>query len=230
MRWLLLTVILFLSGCQAQGPASDTFGLRFRWLSYVQGDDILAQCQPGAPARIRLIYNAIFTEEVRTFDLTAVDQGATLMATRLWRGSSAITLRNGSLSGAVDPAQSGEAYLGPDETRAIVEALDASGFYDLPPDGLLLRSDDFFWVGSACIDGNFIVQAYPKDEFGRIQFAGLLASLDPIQRPLPVAHPLDLPPLNAVNVGGPTRAKDDPGALFYRIDVKNGRFVANWRT
>ncbi len=230
MRWLVLCSILFLAGCPAQGPADDTFNLRFRWLSYVQGDDILAQCTPGAPARIRLVYNAIFTEEVRTFDLTAVDQGATSMATRLWRGSSAITLREGKLSSALDPADVGEAYIGPEETRAIVNALDASGFYEPPPNGLLLRSDDFFWVGMACIDGEFMVQAYPKDQFGRIRFADLLAQLDPIQKSLPQARPLDLPPLNSVGSGVPLRQKDDLEELYYRIDVKDDRLVANWRT
>lgn len=230
MKWLVLCSIVLLAGCAAQGPADDTFNLRFRWLSYVQGDDIEAQCAPGAPARIRLIYNAIFTEEVRTFDLTAVDQGATSMATRMWRGSSAITLKDGRIGSAIDPANSGEAYVGPEETRAIVEALDASGFYEPPPNGLLLRSDDYFWVGAACIDGVFMVQAYPFDQFDRIRFAGLLAELDPIQRPLPPAKKLDLPPLNAVGSGVPLRQQDDPSALYYRIDVKDDRLVANWRT
>ncbi len=228
MRWLVLCSALLLAGCPAQGPADDTFNFRLRWLSYVQGNDIQEQCTPGSPARIRLIYNAIFTDETRTFDLTAVDQGATLMRTRLWRGTSTITLRSGSLTGAIDPAGEGEAYIGPEETRAIVEALDASGFYGPPPNGLLLRSDDFFWVGSACIDGVFMVQAYPKDQFGRIQFAQLLASLDPIQRPLPVARELSLPPLNSLGAGNPQQDKDDSGALYYRIDVIDNLLVANW--
>lgn len=228
MRWLALCSILLLAGCPAQGPADDTFNFRFRLLSYLEGDDIKEQCAPGSPARIRLFYNAIFTEEVRTFDLTAVDQGATSMKTRLWRGSATITLRDGSFTGAVDPAGEGEAYIGPEETRAIVAALDASGFYQPPPNGLLLRSDDFFWVGAACIDGVFLVQAYPKDQFNRIRFAELLAGLDPIQRPLPVPRALHLPPLNSLGAGNPQQDKGESGDLFFRIDVEDNLLVANW--
>ncbi|MEM7122946.1 MAG: hypothetical protein AAF563_16825 [Pseudomonadota bacterium] len=228
MRWLVLCSALLLAGCPAQGPADDTFNFRFRWLSYVQGNDIQEQCTPGSPARIRLIYNAIFTEETRTFDLTAVDQGATQMTTRLWRGTDTITLRSGSFLGAVDPAGEGDAYIDPEGTRAIVAALDASGFYGPPPNGLMLRSDDYFWVGSACIDGVFMVQAYPKDQFDRIAFAQLLASFDPIQRPLPVPRALDLPPLNSLGTGNPQQDRDEPSALFYRIDVTDNLLVANW--
>ena len=106
--------------------------------------------------------------------------------------------------------------------------MDASGFYGPPPNGLLLRSDDFFWIGSACIDGVFMVQAYPKDQFGRIRFAELLADLDPIQRPLPVPRALDLPPLNSLGAGNRRQDKDDSSDLYYRIDVRDNLLVANW--
>ena len=229
MRWIVAVVALLLVDCSAQGPATNTFVMRSQWLSYVQGDDITALCEPGAPARIRLIYNAIYTEEVRTFDLTAIDQGATSMATRRWRGDSAITLRNGSFEGSMAPEE-GEAFTGPDDTRAIVEALDASGFYTAPPDGLTLRSDDFFWVGSACIDGVFMIQTYPKNRFGEITFASLLANFDPISASLPVARELDLRPMNSVHAGPPQHSNSDSTSLFYRIDVRDGLLVANWRT
>jgi len=230
MKWIAAALMgLTLAGCAAKGPATNTFVMRYQWLDYVQGEDIKALCEAGAPARIRLIYNAIFTEEVRTYDLTAVDQGATSMATRRWRGDSAITLRAGSLEGAMAP-QEGEAYIGPADTQAIVEALDASGFYAPPPDGLVLRSDDFFWVGSACIDGVFMVQAYPKSRFADIRFAGLLSQFDPIPEPLPVPRELDLPPMNSVYAGAPQSSNSNSTELFYRVDVRDGLLVANWRT
>jgi len=229
MRWLFLLLTLTVVACTSKGPVDNTFVMRFQWLSYVEGQDIQELCEPGAPARVRLIYNAIFTEEVRTYDLTAVDQGSTLMATRRWTGSDAIVLRGGSLAGSMEPQQ-GEVYVGPEDTRAIVAALDASGFYGPPPEGAVLRSDDYFWVGTACIDGVFMVQAYPKDRFGQIQFAGLLAGFDPIKAPLPVPRPLDLPPMNSVHGGPPQHSNNDSTSLFYRVDVRDGRLVANWRT
>jgi hypothetical protein len=230
MKWFAVALLTFvLAGCAAQGPATNTFVMRYQWLNYIQGEDIKALCEPGATARVRLIYNAIFTEEVRTYDLTAVDQGATSMATRRWTGESAITLRGGSFEGSMAP-QEGEAYIGPADTQAIVAALDASGFYAPPPEGLVLRSDDFFWAGSACIDGVFMVQAYPKERFADIMFAGLLAQFDPIQDPLPEPRDLDLPPMNSVHAGSPQRSSDDASVLYYRVDVRDGLLVANWRS
>src|SRR5476651_878925 len=39
------------------------------WFGYVGGDDIRAACQPGTRSHIRLIYNALWEEQVRIYDL-----------------------------------------------------------------------------------------------------------------------------------------------------------------
>ena len=39
------------------------------WFSYVAGDDIRAACRPGGRNRIRLVYNALWEEQVRTYEI-----------------------------------------------------------------------------------------------------------------------------------------------------------------
>ena len=45
------------------------------WFGYVGGDDIRAACQPGARTHIRLIYNALWEEQVRSYDLFPQSDG-----------------------------------------------------------------------------------------------------------------------------------------------------------
>jgi len=41
----------------------------FNWFSYVGGDDIRSACEPGGRNRVRLIYNALWEEQVRAYDV-----------------------------------------------------------------------------------------------------------------------------------------------------------------
>jgi hypothetical protein len=68
------------------------------WFSYVASDDIRAACRPGARNRLRLVYNALWEEQVRTYELflqpdgiaglnigVLVDQGACAAASGWFR-------------------------------------------------------------------------------------------------------------------------------------------------
>ena len=41
----------------------------FNWFSYVAGDDIRSACEPAGRNRVRLVYNAIWEEQVRAYDI-----------------------------------------------------------------------------------------------------------------------------------------------------------------
>jgi hypothetical protein len=41
----------------------------FNWFSYVGGDDIRSACQPGGRNRVRLVYNGLWDEQVRVYDV-----------------------------------------------------------------------------------------------------------------------------------------------------------------
>ena len=41
----------------------------FHWFDFVAADDIRAACVPGGRNRLRLIYNALWEEQVRAYDI-----------------------------------------------------------------------------------------------------------------------------------------------------------------
>ena len=72
-RWILPVLVgLVLAACQARGPADNRADFRYQWLDYLQGQDIQATCRADGPDRVRLIYNADFNTQIRTFDLFTV--------------------------------------------------------------------------------------------------------------------------------------------------------------
>src|SRR5689334_8870610 len=46
------------------------------WFSYVAADDIRADCRPGSRDRMRLVYNALWEEQVRTYELFLQPDGS----------------------------------------------------------------------------------------------------------------------------------------------------------
>src|SRR3546814_20917874 len=44
--------------------------IKATWLSYLNGDDMRAACVEGAPLPYRLIYNADYDEQLRSYDVT----------------------------------------------------------------------------------------------------------------------------------------------------------------
>ena len=66
----LLTVLVVAAGCTyREGGVGNPITRKFQYFSYLGGDDIRRDCVPGAPARYRLVYNANYYEQVRTYDL-----------------------------------------------------------------------------------------------------------------------------------------------------------------
>ena len=56
---VILLVAFACAGCNYQGR-DDALSQRFTWFSYMNGDDILAACNPGAPDRFRFVYNGVY--------------------------------------------------------------------------------------------------------------------------------------------------------------------------
>ena len=156
------------------------------WFSYVASDDIRAACRPGARDRLRLVYNALWEEQVRTYELflqpdgtaglnigVLVDQGP---ATNV----SNITI--GELGDVTGPwrMRRGQRLLSAGETGELVGLLQASNAFGPPRDGLRLPDNDFWWTVASCRNGVWGFQAYhyPTDRFANVRFAEKLFALD----------------------------------------------------
>lgn len=175
----LLAAGLMLAACTASGPAGDPVSRSFTWFSYLNGDDIRARCS-GFRDRYRLVYNALWQEQVRTYDVTQESggQGAMLEA-HVFGNVNLMQLR---LS---DPLASwrGESSLvrmPPAAVAALDAALAQAGFEQPARRGMVLQSDRFYWIAMACRDGRFHWNAWlaPSPEFARLDLLSVLNPYD----------------------------------------------------
>ncbi len=182
-----LVVLLALAGCTATGIADDPITRTFQWGDVMAGNDIRRSCGPGAPERWRFIYNGVYSEQVRVYE---IDTGG-LDARVFDRPNLA---HFGRL--AFDQFMHGAGNRTPitrDDLRRIVSVWES----DLPKavrPGDHLRSDRFFWTTAGCREGRFVVAAfnYPADASSPFAFPQELARFDrtgrPVNSPRPIAR------------------------------------------
>jgi hypothetical protein len=194
---LVIALLVGLAGCASTGPTDNPIRRSLTWFSYLGGDDLRATCQPGSPERYRFVYNARAEEQIRTYDIIVGPSGEGRLESHV--------ISNGDLDrlSVNDPlrpwrGEEAEVTVGAAEVGALRSALAASGFDRPAPRGAFLRSDDFFWIVSACRDGDFRFNAYSRDmpSFQDIRFDAPLQSMDPLTARVAVNPPraLTLPP------------------------------------
>lgn len=169
----------------------------FNWFSYVGGDDIRANCGKDGRSRLRLIYNAIYSEQVRTYEIFLQPDGTAGMNIGVLADQGVVSnLLVGNGGDVLKPwsMKRGERILTPDETRALMGLLQASAAFGPPRDGLRLPDVDFWWTVASCRDGVWGFQAYhhPTDGFANVKFAQQLFAWDTV--PVPVNPPRKLVP------------------------------------
>ncbi len=175
-----LAALLALTACSSAGPSNGPLSRTAEWFSYIAAEDIQATCRAGAPDRYRFVYNAVYTEQVRTYDLSLDGADATgLLRSAVFGGFPVSTF---SLT---DPLArwrgefSWETVTAESVARIQAELADA-GFHAPPPVGEFLDSGDFYWVLNACIDGRhrFNVFAAPERPVGELAFFAHLLRYD----------------------------------------------------
>lgn len=183
-RTALLAAMLgpLIMACTYRG-GDDPVTRKLTWFSYLNGDDLRAECVQGAPERYRFVYNGVYVEQVRMYEVSARVPAQTgqlniraIGPTRL--GSVSI----GRPADLLSPWQgkTASAILAPEDLAALRQATRESGVFDATPRGLQLRSEDFYWIVAACVDGRFTFNAYrwPSPRFEAARFAELLFAWD----------------------------------------------------
>jgi hypothetical protein len=172
-----LALLVILAGCSLDNPLGRTFG----WFDHLDAADIRDHCVGSTGERYRLIYNAVWGEQVRSYDIVAPPGGpsATLAARVFFP-------ENLNQINLADPLElyrghTGTAVLTVQDMTAFRNALTASGFDGPTPRGLILPSNSFYWVVAACRNGVFHYNAYlyPSPSFSGIQFDRWLFAHDP---------------------------------------------------
>ena len=173
-----LALLLLVAGCAYQGPAGNVVSQQLTWFSYLNGDDIRAQCADGAGDRYRLVYNADRVRQARAYDVWDVREGA-IVEQMVDRG---IVFESGRPIDAslVGVPVRGRAFLEPEEFDHLEALLQASGAFEPPPVGLRLNSRSHYWIVSGCRDGEFFLTGYryPSDRYERLRFVSFLQARD----------------------------------------------------
>jgi hypothetical protein len=176
----LALVLGVLAGC-VNAPLGNPLGRSLGWFNYLDASDIRSACTQRSGERYRLIYNAIWGEQVRIYDIAAAPADVEdSLAVRVFfpEDLNSIDLR--------DPfklyrGHTGVVPLNAADMAAFRGALRASGFDAPAPRGLTLPSDGFYWVVAACRDGvfHYSAYAYPSERFAAIRFDRWLFDHDP---------------------------------------------------
>lgn len=192
-RTVKATVLVLILGsltvaCTYRG-GSDPVTRKLTWFSYLNGDDLRAECAPGAPERYRFVYNGVYIEQVRLYEVRTGLEGhggefdaRAIGPTRL--GGLVITKPEDVL--APWQGKTASASLSTENLADLSEAMRESGVFDGAPSGLQLHTEDFYWIVAACADGRFSFNAYrwPSPRFEAASFAELLFAWDATQVPV----------------------------------------------
>ncbi len=175
----------------AQGIPGNPISRTLQWPDIMAGADIRAACGPGAPERWRFVYNAIYSEQVRSYDIV----GGTV-ETRVFERLGIGYMTTFSLAEFIHGAVSA-VPIAPEDLRRLVAVWEADLPKAVKPVGHL-RADRFFWTSAGCRYGRFVVAAfnYPPDGSTPFNFPLELARFDRSGKP-----------------GNPPRPMPDVGAL-----------------
>jgi len=193
-------VLAGVSGASAQRPDRNVdppIVRSFNWFSYVAGDDIRANCGKDGRNRLRLVYNAIYSEQVRTYEVFLQPDGTAGLGIGVLADQGVVSnmlLFNGGDVLKPWSMKRGERILTAAETSELMALLQQSAAFGPPRDGMRLPDVDFWWTVASCRDGAWGFQAYhhPTDGFANVKFARALFAWDPV--PVPVNPPRKLVP------------------------------------
>jgi hypothetical protein len=179
----LASTVLILAACTYQGYEHPV-ARKFSWFSYLSGDDIRVGCEAGALDRLRLVYNAIYTRQVRSYDI-GPSAGAG------WYEVIANVTREADLSSFQTAITAPDLFkpwrpeksvtrLRPEDLVKFKLALETDGYFEPTRVGLELPSHNFYWTGASCVAGRFHFNAFiwPAYRIEEFAFAKMLFSLD----------------------------------------------------
>lgn len=214
------------AACSYRGDIEDPLTIKATWFSYLNGDDIRQTCSEGSELQYRLVYNADYDEQLRSYELTGDGAGGATLTARV-QGRGGILVNNRfDLS---DPFKgfrwtTSETALDSAAQATLDEALRESGAFEPAPAGLRLFSKETYWVSSLCKDGVFYFNAwlYPSERYDALTFDEILFGHDATE--IAVRAPQAIPAGERFRFDVPRRREvvDDRGSTFDFQVGKNG--------
>ncbi len=191
----MIAAALTLAGCAYTGGVENPVARKLSWFSYASGDDLKRRCGPGSLDQYRLVYNANWHEQVRTYDLrrSVIVGGGGVLFVHVFGGSASMARFSFDDVTAPWSGESSQTRLDEPVYQALVGAIADSGFQQEPPAGVRLDSWDYYWLVSACVGGRFHFNAwkYPSDRAAAIRFDNPLFARDTTGVPVKAPRHVD---------------------------------------
>ena len=174
-------IVAMLTGCEYSESFSNPVSRNFSWFDYVGGRGLKEACGPAVTDRIRFVYNGNYDEQVRAYDVHELPDGRGAVVSAWARGDGnlivGIDLPNLRLPWDGDRVN---ATIDPKAFAELREALTADRFDGSRPVGLQLPSNEYYWIVTACLDGQFYSNAwlYPSKRFKALRFPKILLAYD----------------------------------------------------
>lgn len=175
------------------GDIGDPLERKAHWFSFVEGSDIRSNCAAATPDRFRLVFNAVYDEQLRIYELDSLRR---LLVIRVVDQGSTGRL---SFDDPLAPWRAVEAKVQLDEAayNRLVGAFTQGGMFAPPPVGLELPSHSYYWTAATCHGGRygFTAWKYPSPAFAAMGFDTALFALDTTGVPVNQARPRDYDPI-----------------------------------
>ncbi len=169
---------VMVSGCAYQGEGIDNpVARRAVWFSFLAGDDMAQSCRAGSPEQVRAVYNGVWREQVRIYELGFT--GANVLDQRVI-GANELTLVSLDDPQAIWRGKVGKTTLTPEQASALTAALEQNGAFGPTVTGQHIASDGYYWTVAACHQGRFTFNAwqYPNPDFAALTFPAQLLAAD----------------------------------------------------
>ncbi len=177
---VLFSILCLTAACADRGAYVNPLERKLSWYSYLNGDTLRESCALGQPDSARLIYNAIHTEQIRTYDLfiSSEDPSQYVLESRVLGPANLSRLARGILGPWLGDTATTRIRI--EDKELLWAVMENGGVFSGGKDGLYLISEKFFWLAAACRDGQFYYNAYawPSAEFDALQFDDLLFAWD----------------------------------------------------
>ncbi len=201
-RCLAVLVVISLAACAAQ-QTTDPIVRKFSWFAYLGAEDIRRQCEPGGLDRYRLIYNGVYMEQVRVYEIAPSHESGRFdvrIEISEQPDLSNIVIDGNDIDLLAPWRPEVTATSVPADRIAVLDrALTVDGLFGPPAEGLELSSIDFYWAAAACRGGEFHFTGYlwPDERFKSLAFPQVLAAWDftgIALNPPRTTDPLEFPP------------------------------------
>ncbi len=175
----------------------NPFYRKAQWFSFVEGADMASTCAGGTPERFRLVYNALWEQQVRIYEWDSTVK--TLKISVIRSGNVAQITLDDPLS----PWRADVASIPLDQSRydGLIASLAGSGAFGRPAVGLELPSHSYYWTAASCRQGKyaFTAWAYPSAAYAAARFPAALAAQDPGRETIAQPAPIPFDPIREDN-------------------------------